>query len=215
MDQVIDIFLNIDKFLFVIIENYGFWIYLLIFLVIFCETGVVITPFLPGDSLLFALGALSAQGIINLSLIFIIISAGAILGNIVNYQIGYFVGPKIFYKENVRFFNKEYLDRTRLFYERHGGKVVILARFLPIFRTFAPFVAGIGRMNYGRFTFFNIIGCLAWVITFLLGGFYFGNIPVVKENFSIVIVTIIIVSAIPAVLEFSRSKFKKHKERRN
>lgn len=203
-----DFILNIDKHLELIIQQYGFWVYLLIFIIIFCETGLVVTPFLPGDSLLFALGTLAATGSLNLPLTYGIICAGAILGNIVNYQIGYFVGPKIFYKENVRFLNKEHLNRTRLFYERHGGKTVVISRFLPIFRTFAPFVAGIGRMNYIRFTFFNIIGCIAWVTTFLVGGYYFGNIPVIKNNFALVIIAIIIISALPALIEFLKHKFK-------
>ncbi len=203
-----DFILNIDKHLEFIIRNYGFWIYLLVFFIIFCETGLVVTPFLPGDSLLFALGALSATGLLSLPITYGVICAGAILGNIVNYQIGYAVGPKIFYKENVRFLNKEYLVRTRLFYERHGGKAVVLSRFLPIFRTFAPFVAGIGRMNYGRFTFFNIVGCIAWVTAFLVGGYYFGNIPIIKNNFALVIIAIIIVSALPALIEFLRHKIR-------
>ncbi len=203
-----DFLLNIDKNLHIIIEKYGFWIYLLIFIIIFCETGLVVTPFLPGDSLLFALGAISATGALNLPLVFCVISVAAILGNIVNYQIGYFIGPKIFYKENVRFFNKKHLNRTRLFYERHGGKVVVISRFLPIFRTFAPFVAGIGRMNYWRFTVYNIVGCFAWVTTFVIGGYYFGNIPFIKNNFYLVIIGIILVSIAPPLIEYLRHKRK-------
>lgn len=204
----VDFILNIDKHLELIVQQYGFWIYVLIFIIIFCETGLVVTPFLPGDSLLFALGAISASGSLSLPVAYGVICVAAILGNIVNYQIGYAVGPKIFYKENVRFLNKDYLIRTRLFYERHGGKAVVLSRFLPIFRTFAPFVAGIGRMNYARFTFFNLSGCIAWVTIFLVGGYYFGNIPAIKNNFALVIVAIIIVSALPALIEFLRHKIK-------
>ncbi|MCX7914210.1 MAG: DedA family protein [Thermodesulfovibrionales bacterium] len=201
-----DFFLNIDKNLLIIIEKYGFWIYLLVFIIIFCETGLVVTPFLPGDSLLFALGTISATGVLSLPLIFTIVSVAAILGNIVNYQIGYLVGPKIFYKENVRFLNKEHLIRTRLFYERHGGKVIVISRFLPIFRTFAPFVAGIGRMEYWRFTLYNIVGCFAWVTTFVIGGYYFGNIELIKNNFSLVIIAIILISILPALIELIRNK---------
>jgi len=212
IESFIDFVLNIDNHLEIIIQDYGFWIYLLIFIIVFCETGLVITPFLPGDSLLFALGAISATGSLSLPITYVIICAAAILGNIVNYQIGYYIGPKIFYKENVRFLNKQHLIRTRLFYERHGGKTVVISRFLPIFRTFAPFVAGIGRMNYARFTFFNIIGCIAWVTTFLIGGYYFGNIPIIRNNFALVIIAIIIISALPAIIGLLRGhKMKQHK----
>ncbi len=203
-----DFILNIDKHLDLLLRQYGFWIYLIIFIIVFCETGLVVTPFLPGDSLLFALGAIAASGLIDIGITYAVISSAAILGNIVNYQIGYAVGPKIFFKENVRFFNKEYLIRTRLFYERHGGKTVVFARFLPIFRTFAPFVAGIGRMNYKRFTLYNLIGCVAWVTTFLVGGYYFGNIPFIKQNFTLVIIAIIVISLMPAIIQFLRYKFK-------
>lgn len=203
-----DFILNIDKHLDLLLRQHGLWIYLIVFIIVFCETGLVVTPFLPGDSLLFALGAIAASGSIDIGITYAVISSAAILGNIVNYQIGYAVGPKIFFKENVRFFNKEYLIRTRLFYERHGGKTVVFARFLPIFRTFAPFVAGIGRMNYKRFTFYNLIGCVAWVTTFLVGGYYFGNIPFIKQNFTLVIIAIIVISLMPAMIQFLRYKFK-------
>ncbi len=208
IEFAIDFILNIDKHLELIVRQYGFWIYLIVFIIVFCETGLVVTPFLPGDSLLFALGALTATGSLSLPLTYAVISAAAILGNIVNYQIGYAVGPKIFFKDNVRFLNKEHLVRTRLFYERHGGKTVVFARFLPIFRTFAPFVAGIGRMNYSKYTLYNLIGCIAWVTTFLVGGYYFGNLPFVKQNFSLVIIVIIVISMMPAIIEFLRHKFK-------
>lgn len=208
VEFLIDFILNIDKHLDLLIQRYDFWVYLIVFIIVFCETGLVVTPFLPGDSLLFALGAISANGSLDFTVAYIVISSAAILGNIVNYQIGYAIGPKIFFKENVRFLNKEYLNRTRLFYERHGGKTVVLARFLPIFRTFAPFVAGIGRMNYRRFTFFNIAGCIAWVTTFLAGGYYFGNIPFIKENFSLVIIAIIVISLMPAIIQFLQHKLK-------
>ncbi len=208
IEFAIDFILNIDKHLELIVRQHGFWIYLIVFIIVFCETGLVVTPFLPGDSLLFALGALTATGSLSLPLTYAVISAAAILGNIVNYQIGYAVGPKIFFKDNVRFLNKEHLVRTRLFYERHGGKTVVFARFLPIFRTFAPFVAGIGRMNYSKYTLYNLIGCIAWVTTFLVGGYYFGNLPFVKQNFSLVIIVIIVISMMPAIIEFLRHKFK-------
>jgi len=208
IESFIDFILNIDKHLDLVIQQYGFWVYLIIFIFVFCETGLVVTPFLPGDSLLFTIGALSAADSLNLPLAYGIICTAAILGNIVNYQIGRSIGPIIFYKEKVRFLNKENLNRTRLFYERHGGKTVVLARFLPIFRTFAPFVAGIGRMNYWRFIIFSIIGCIAWATIFLLGGYFFGNIPVVKNNFALVIIAIIIITFLPALIEFLRHKIK-------
>ncbi len=178
--------------------QYGSWTYPVLFLVIFAETGFVVTPFLPGDSVLFAVGALAATDVLNANWLFIILSIAAILGNIVNYQIGRFIGPKIFYKEKSLFFNKKYLEEAQKFYEKHGGKTIILTRFMPILRTFAPFVAGIGKMDYKKFFLYNIIGGLSWIGLFIFGGYYFGNIPVVKNNFSLVILGIIIISLLPA-----------------
>lgn len=204
----IELFLHLDKHLNVVIQNYGVWTYLLLFLVIFCETGLVVTPLLPGDSLLFAAGTFAARGSLKVEWLYILLSAAAIAGDTVNYWIGHYVGPKVFYKENVRFLNKKYLDRTHQFYEKHGGKTIILARFIPIIRTFAPFVAGIGSMTYGRFMSYNVLGGLAWIAIFLFGGYYFGNIPVVKNNFTLVILAIIFISVMPAVIEFLNQRYR-------
>ena len=189
-----------------IIQNYGAWAYSILFLIIFAETGFVVTPFLPGDSLVFAVGALAASGSLNVSWLFILLGAAAVLGNVINYQIGRFIGPKIFLKENIRFLNKEYLERTHQFYEKHGGKVIIISRFVPVLRTFAPFVAGVGKMTYQRFLIYNLIGGISWIGLFLFGGFYFGNIPLVKQNFSLVILAIILISILPAVLHSFRRR---------
>jgi membrane-associated protein len=196
--------IHIDVHLSEIIQSYGVWTYLILFLIIFCETGLVVTPILPGDSLLFAAGTFAARGDFNVMWLFVILSIAAILGDTANYWIGSFVGPKIFHKERVRFLNKEYLDRTHQFFEKYGGKTIIIARFVPIIRTFAPFVAGIGSMTYWHFISYNIIGGLAWIAAFVFAGFYFGNITMVKNNFTIVIFAIIIISILPGVIEFIR-----------
>jgi len=203
---LLDILINLDKYLNLIFNNYGTWAFLILFLVIFCETGLVVTPFLPGDSLIFVLGALAASGEINLLVIVSILMSAAILGNIVNYQIGRFLGPKVFSGKKIRFFKREYLVRTHEFYEKHGGKTIIIARFIPIIRTFAPFVAGIGHMSYPRFLFFNIIGCVGWVALFLAGGYAFGNIPAVQRNFTLVVFGIIFISLLPALIAFLRER---------
>lgn len=205
---LIDILLHLDQYLNEVINNYGIWTYLILFLVIFCETGLVVTPFLPGDSLIFVLGALAASGDINPLAIGGLLMTAAIVGNIVNYQIGRFLGPKVFAGEKIRFLKKEYLQRTHEFYEKHGGKTIIIARFIPIIRTFAPFVAGIGHMSYPRFLLYNIIGCVAWVMLCLAGGYYFGNIPIVKQNFTLVIYGIVLISVLPAVITFLRERGK-------
>ncbi|MEW6007032.1 MAG: DedA family protein [bacterium] len=205
----VDILLNLDKHLSLVIENYGLWTYLILFLIIFCETGLVVTPILPGDSLLFASGALIAGNALNIHYLFILLSLAAIGGDTVNYWIGYFVGPKVFHYENVRFLNKKHLERTHRFYEKYGGKTIVLARFIPIIRTFAPFVAGIGTMSYRKFIAYNIFGGIMWILIFLYGGFYFGNIPLVKRHFSIVIFVIIFISILPGIIEFVRHKLKK------
>lgn len=203
---LIDFFLHLDKYLPDIIKSFGIWIYVLVFLVIFCETGLVVTPVLPGDSLLFALGSFAALGALNIELLLLLLCIAAVAGDTVNYSIGHFIGPKVFHYEGGRFFKKEYLIKTHQFYEKHGGKTIIIARFMPIIRTFAPFVAGIGAMTYPKFILYNIVGGVAWVFTFLLGGFYFGNIPSVKKNFTMVIIAIIIISVLPGFIEYWRQK---------
>ncbi|TAK08672.1 MAG: DedA family protein [Candidatus Manganitrophaceae bacterium] len=202
----IDLFLHLDRHLTSVFENYGLWTYLILFLIIFCETGLVVTPFLPGDSLLFGVGALAAGTSLNIGWLFILLSIAAILGDAVNYWIGHLLGPKVFQREDGRFLKKEYLDRTHRFYEKYGGKTIIFARFVPIIRTFAPFVAGIGRMRYGHFALYNIVGGLLWISLFLFGGYFFGNIPVVKQNFTLVILGIIVVSILPGVIEYARGR---------
>jgi membrane-associated protein len=201
---LIDFVLHLDVHLDAIIRDYGVWTHAILFAIVFCETGFVITPFLPGDSLLFAVGTFAARGSIDLWVSMIVLSVAAILGDTVNYWIGHWVGPKVFHKENVRFLNKKHLERTHAFYEKYGGKTIIIARFVPIIRTFAPFVAGIGAMSYGKFIAYNVIGGIGWVLIVTLSGFYFGNIPIVKDNFTFVIFAIIIISVLPAVIEFIR-----------
>ncbi|HUH65216.1 MAG TPA: DedA family protein [Syntrophales bacterium] len=201
-----DFFVHLERHLASIIQFFGSWTYFIFFLVIFCETGLVVTPFLPGDSLLFGLGTFAAMGVLQLEWLLVLLAIAAIAGNTVNYSIGKFVGPKVFYKDNVRFLNKEYLDRTHDFYEKHGGKTIVIARFIPIIRTFAPFVAGIGKMSYLRFVIYNVTGSVAWVALFILGGYYFGNLPAVRRNFTFVIFAIIVVSVLPVVIEFFRSR---------
>lgn len=203
----IDIILHLDKYLDLIIRSYGVWTYVLLFLIIFCETGLVITPFLPGDSLLFAAGTFTAIGSLDVGLLIILLSIAAIAGDNVNYWIGHFAGSKAFLDKETRFLNKEYLNRTHRFYEKHGGKTIVIARFLPIIRTFAPFVAGVGRMTYRRFTVYNIAGGIVWVLTFVLGGYFFGNIPFVKNNFTVVIIAIIFISFLPGIIELLHQRY--------
>ncbi|MFQ5666963.1 MAG: DedA family protein [Candidatus Binatia bacterium] len=205
---LMEYFLHLDRHLNVVIQNYGMWTYLILFVIIFCETGLVVTPILPGDSLLFAAGAFAAIGSLNVEFLFALLSIAAVAGDTTNYWIGHAVGPRIFHQENVRFLKKEYLDRTHEFYERHGGKTIIIARFMPIIRTFAPFVAGIGSMTYPRFIAYNVIGGTAWIAAFVFGGYYFGNIPMVKQNFTLVILAIIFISILPGIIELLRHRFR-------
>jgi membrane-associated protein len=200
--------LHLDSHLSVVIQNYGAWTYLILFLIIFCETGLVVTPFLPGDSLLFAAGTFAASGSMEVGWLFPLLSLAAIGGNAVNYWIGYRIGPKVFQKKNVRFLNKEYLDRTHRFYEKHGGKTIVIARFIPIIRTFAPFVAGVGFMTHWRFTFYNVTAGIAWVGLFLFSGYYFGKLPLVRNNFSLAIIAIILISVLPGVIEYLRHRYR-------
>jgi membrane-associated protein len=206
VNALFEIVMHLDKHLDLLIRNYGIWTYAILFLIIFLETGLVVTPFLPGDSLLFAGGTFAALGSLDARWLIISMSIAAIAGDTLNYWIGYTVGPKVFNKEKSRFLNKEYLYRTHRFYEKYGGKTIILARFIPIIRTFAPFVAGIGSMTYKRFILYNISGGIGWVVIFVLGGYLFGNIPVVKQNFSLVIFVIIILSILPGIVEFLRHR---------
>jgi membrane-associated protein len=193
----VDLVLHLDKHLAVLVQQYGPWIYAILFIIIFSETGFVVTPFLPGDSLLFVAGALAALGGMEIGILFAVLAAAAVLGNMLNYQIGRFFGPKVFQWESSRFFNKAALEKTHAFYEKHGGKTLIVSRFLPLFRTFAPFVAGIGAMSYARFTLFNLIGGISWVGTLTFAGFWFGNLPWIQENLTLVILAIIGISFIP------------------
>ena len=206
----INIFLHLDHYLSSIIQQYGFWTHLILFCIIFCETGLVVTPFLPGDSLLFATGTFAARGELELTVVLALLSVAAIAGDTINYWFGFLAGPKMLEREKIRWVKKEYLDRTHQFYEKYGGKTIILARFIPIIRTFAPFVAGIGTMAYPRFLLYNIMGGTFWVVAMTLLGFFFGNIPIVKENFSFVIVVIIVISILPAVIEAFRQRRQTH-----
>ena len=198
---LISFIMHIDKHLVEIIQQYGMLTYFIMFLIIFCETGLVVTPLLPGDSLIFALGALAASGALDIGLISLVLVVAAILGDTVNYHIGKFVGPKVFAQERNRFFKKEHLMKTHEFYEKHGAITIIIARFIPIIRTFAPFVAGIGVMRYGRFIIYNISGAIMWVALFSIGGYFFGNLPMVRKNFTLVIMAIIVISVIPILIE--------------
>lgn len=209
MAMFLDIILHLDQHLVSWLTIFGPWIYVLMFLVIFCETGLVVTPFLPGDSLLFALGALSAlENGLDVWILLISLTVAGIIGDTVNYQIGKYLGPKVF-KENSRFFKTEYLTQTQAFYGRWGAFTIVAARFAPIVRTFAPFVAGIGNMNYRKFLAYNIFGAVAWVFTFILAGHFFGNIPVIKRNFTIVIFGVIFVSILPMLIPWLKSRLKK------
>jgi membrane-associated protein len=209
---LIDFVLHLDTHLVTLTASYGVWTYAILCLIVFCETGLVVTPFLPGDSLLFASGALAAMGALKPWWLILILSAAAVVGDTLNYWIGYYTGPKVFLKEKSRFFNRDHLIRTHKFYEKYGGKTIIIARFIPIIRTFAPFVAGIGTMSYRRFVAYNVIGGVLWVLIFILGGYFFGNIPVVKRNFTLVIMAIIVISVMPPAVEYLRHRFLKTKE---
>ncbi len=203
-----DLLVHLDRHLAVLLQQYGAWVYLLLFVIIFCETGLVVTPFLPGDSLLFIAGALAAGGGIDVHLLALVLVAAAVLGNTVNYSIGRLIGPKVFHWEESRFFNRRALDRAHAFYEKHGGKTIVITRFVPILRTFAPFVAGIARMTYLNFTAYNLAGALAWVLSLLYAGYWFGNVPFVKQNLTWVIIGIVVLSVTPLAFEYARQRLK-------
>lgn len=205
----VDIVLHLDKHLQVLIQQYGAWVYAILFLIVFCETGLVVTPFLPGDSLLFVAGTLAAAGGMNVHLLVVLLIIAAILGDAVNYAFGRYLGPKVFHDETARFLNRRHLMAAHEFYERHGGKTIIIARFIPIIRTYAPFVAGIGSMPYPRFALFNVTGAVFWVTSLAYAGYFFGNVPWVKKNLTLVIVGIIILSIMPAVIEYARHRLRR------
>ncbi len=208
LKTVLDFFLHIDKNLEWVISTYGVLTYGILFFVIFMETGFVVTPFLPGDSLIFATGVFAARGSFNYILIYLILLIAAFLGDTVNYWIGHFIGPVAFEGKN-KFLKKEYLDKAQKFYEKHGGKAIVLARFVPIVRTFAPFVAGIGKMNYAKFISFNLLGGFLWVSLFMWAGYFFGNLPLVRDNFHLVMVVIVMISVVPIIMEWWKAKREK------
>jgi membrane-associated protein len=202
----VDFFLHLDRHLDEIVRSFGSWAYAILFAIIFCETGLVVTPVLPGDSLLFAVGAICALGSLDVMWCFVLLSIAAILGDTVNYWIGHKLGPKVFHSTTSRLLNREHLLKTHAFYEKHGGKTIIIARFMPFVRTFAPFVAGIGAMTYPKFIAYNVIGGVAWIGSFIFLGYFFGNIPAVKRNFTVVIFAIVFISILPGIIEYLRHR---------
>ncbi len=206
-----DFLLHLDQHLILLTHNYGAVTYLIVFVIIFGETGLVIAPFLPGDSLLFALGTIAAINTLNPLTLMMTLSVAAILGDSLNYKIGRYLAPKVFHHEKIRFVKREYLERTQKFFEKHGNKAIVFARFIPIVRTFTPFMAGVGEMKYSRFLMYNIVGGILWVGLFIAGGYFFGNLPWVQQNFSIVILMIIFASLIPSSVEYARHRFNEPK----
>jgi len=204
--QLVDLVLHLDRHLGVFLANYGAWIYVLLFVIVFAETGLVVTPFLPGDSLLFVTGTLAAAGGMDVRWLMAVLVAAALTGDNVNYWAGRYLGPRVFRNESARWLNRKHLERTRGFYERYGVKTIVLARFIPVIRTFAPFVAGVGRMPYGRFITVSVLAALLWVVSLVLAGYFFGNIPWVRQNLSVVIAAIIVISVLPAVFEALRQR---------
>ncbi|MBV7271665.1 DedA family protein [Clostridiaceae bacterium UIB06] len=202
----INVILHLDKYLNIVVQDYGIWTYVLIFIIIFCETGLVVTPFLPGDSILFATGALASIGVLKIIPLFMIFYLAAVIGDTVNYHIGQKIGNKILDKEDVKYINKEYLKKAHSFYEKHGSMTIVVGRFIPIIRTFVPFVAGIGEMSYSKFITYNILGGFMWVVLFLWGGYFFGDLPFIKQHFSYVLIAIIIISIIPGIVTFIKEK---------
>lgn len=212
LTEFIDIILHLDRHLNWLIQNYENWIYLILFLIIFCETGLVITPFLPGDSLLFVAGTIAASGAMDVQFLVILLMLAAFSGDNTNYWIGRYLGPKIFTRTDSRILNRKHLEKTNRFYEKHGGKTIIFARFLPIFRTYVPFVAGIGRMVYSRFMTYSALGSFFWINSFIFGGYFFGNVPIVKNNLSFFILGIVLISVIPGIIQFTRNWIESRKK---
>lgn len=213
--NIVETIFHFDKYLSILVQNYGNWVYLFLFLIIFAETGLVVTPFLPGDSLIFAVGTFAARGIFDPWLIFAILTSAAIIGDTVNYAIGKFMGVEILRYGHGRFLKQKHIDKTHKFFEKYGGKTIIIARFVPIVRTFAPFVAGIGCMTYPKFLLYNIVGAILWVAIFLVTGYFFGNAPIVKENFTIAIFVIIAISILPIIIELLKARKEKKHKRKN
>ncbi len=209
--RFIDFFIHLDVHLGAMIRTAGPWTYLALCLIIFCETGLVVTPFLPGASLLFVAGAFAATSALDIKSLLFSLSVAAVAGNMANYQIGYFVGPKVFHSNRVRLLNRRHLEETHRFYEKWGPLTIVVSRFMPIIRTFAPFLAGVGKMTYWRFSLYNIVGSLAWVVILTLGGYFFGNIPAVRKNFTLVILAIIVISMLPSAIAFLRARAKRAK----
>jgi len=209
LQQVFDIALHLDRHLLWLVENYGVWVYAILFAIVFAETGLVFLPFLPGDSLLFVCGAIAAAGGMDLGVLSMVLISAAILGDSVNYAFGHYVGPKVFKSTDSRWLNRQHLDRAHAFYVRHGGKAIVIARFVPIIRTYAPFVAGIGAMHYPRFLAYNVGGAVLWVVSLTVAGYWFGNLPWVKQNLTLVIIGIIVLSCVPLVVEWLRHRSSK------
>lgn len=207
--QLIDIFLHLDRHLLEMIQQYGGWTYGILFLIVFCETGLVITPFLPGDSLLFAAGIFAGAGLLEMGWLLLILTAAAVLGDAANYSIGYSIGKRLLENPNNRVFKGEYIDKTHRFYEKYGGKTIIIARFVPIVRTFAPFLAGVGKMSYFKFVVYNVTGAIGWVAVCVLTGYFFGAFEFVKKNFSLMIMVVIIISMLPGVYEYVRHQLQR------
>ena len=206
LEALVNLTLHVDRHLLWVVENYGTWIYLILFLIIFCETGLVVTPFLPGDSLLFVAGTLAATGSIYVHSLFAVLATASFLGDNTNYWIGRFAGPRVFTRKDSWALNPLHLERTRRFYEKYGAQTIVIARFMPIVRTFVPFVAGVGRMNYGRFLFFSFSGSVLWISSLTYSGYYFGNVPLVKQNLTLVIAGIVILSILPGVVQYLRNR---------
>ena len=209
---IVDFILHVDVHLQELMNNYGLWVYGILFLIIFSETGLVVTPFLPGDSLLFAAGALTVGSAMDVNVLALLLIVAAVLGNITNYTIGHFFGAKLFNNPDSKIFRRDYLDKTHAFFDKHGGKTIIITRFLPIVRTFAPFVAGMGAMTYKRFMAFNIVGGILWVCSFVYAGYLFGNMPIVRQNFTMLVMGIIVFSILPIIIETVRHRLKRSAE---